>query len=82
VHITAQLIEARSDTNLWSQTYDHTLDDIFSIQEDPRWLPFLESIGKSPAQLDEIKFEVSVPQQGRWTGSNHSLRRAACDRKR
>jgi len=34
VRITAQLIEASSDTNLWSETYDRTLDDIFAIQDE------------------------------------------------
>ena len=34
VRITAQLIEARSDTPLWSETYDRTLDDIFAIQDE------------------------------------------------
>jgi len=34
VRITAQLIEARSDTNLWSETYDRTLSDIFAIQDE------------------------------------------------
>jgi len=34
VRITAQLIEARSDTHLWSQTYDRKLDDIFAIQDE------------------------------------------------
>ncbi|RLA41367.1 MAG: hypothetical protein DRR06_16065 [Gammaproteobacteria bacterium] len=34
VRITAQLIEARSDTHLWSETYDRTLDDIFAVQDD------------------------------------------------
>ena len=33
-----------------------------NIQNDPRWLTFLESIGKLPAQLDEIKFGVTVPR--------------------
>ena len=33
-----------------------------SIMDDPRWLPFLESIGKSPAQLAAIEFEVRLPQ--------------------
>lgn len=33
VRITAQLIEAGSDTHLWSQTYDRELDDIFAIQD-------------------------------------------------
>lgn len=34
VRITAQLIEARSDTHLWSQTWDRTLNDIFAIQDE------------------------------------------------
>jgi tetratricopeptide (TPR) repeat protein len=33
-----------------------------NIMDDPRWLPFLESIGKSPEQLAEIEFEVRLPQ--------------------
>ncbi|MGI9263101.1 MAG: hypothetical protein ACR2QR_13735 [Woeseiaceae bacterium] len=34
VRITAQLIQARTDTHLWSETYDRTLDDIFAIQDE------------------------------------------------
>jgi adenylate cyclase len=34
VRITAQLIEARSDTHLWSETYDRELNDIFAIQDE------------------------------------------------
>ncbi len=34
VRITAQLIEARSDSHLWSQSYDRELDDIFAVQEE------------------------------------------------
>jgi TolB-like protein len=34
VRITTQLIEARSDTQLWSESYDRTLDDIFAIQDE------------------------------------------------
>ncbi len=33
-----------------------------NIQFDPRWLPFLESIGKSPEQLAAIEFEVAAPE--------------------
>ena len=33
-----------------------------NIQNDPRWQPFLESIGKSPAQLDAIEFKVTLPE--------------------
>ncbi len=34
IRITAQLIEARSDTHLWSESYDRTLDDIFATQDE------------------------------------------------
>ena len=34
IRITAQLIEARSDTHLWSETYDRELDSIFQIQDE------------------------------------------------
>jgi adenylate cyclase len=34
VRITAQLIEARSDTHLWSETYDREFDDVFAIQDE------------------------------------------------
>jgi TolB-like protein len=34
VRITAQLIDARTDTHLWSQTYDESLDDILLVQEE------------------------------------------------
>jgi TolB-like protein len=36
-------------------------ENLFSnIREDPRWLPFLESIGKSPGQLAAIVFKVTL----------------------
>lgn len=34
VRVTAQLIEAGTDTHLWSETYDRTLDDVFAIQDE------------------------------------------------
>jgi TolB-like protein/Tfp pilus assembly protein PilF len=34
VRISAQLIEAHSDTHLWSDTYDRTLNDVFAVQEE------------------------------------------------
>jgi len=34
VRITAQLIEVKSDSHLWSETYDRELDDIFAVQDD------------------------------------------------
>lgn len=39
------------------------IDPLFSnIHDDPRWLPYLESIGKSPEQLAAIEFEVMLPE--------------------
>jgi TolB-like protein len=34
VRITAQLIDARTDTHLWSETYDREMDGIFAIQDE------------------------------------------------
>lgn len=34
VRITTKLVEARSDTQLWSETYDRKLDNIFQIQDE------------------------------------------------
>ena len=34
VRIVAQLIDARSDSHLWSETYDRDLDDIFAVQDE------------------------------------------------
>jgi len=38
-------------------------EQLFSnIHEDPRWLPFLKRIGKSPEQLAAIEFHVTLPE--------------------
>jgi TolB-like protein len=34
VRITAQLIDAQTNSHLWSETYDRTMDDIFAIQDE------------------------------------------------
>jgi TolB-like protein/thioredoxin-like negative regulator of GroEL len=34
IRVTAQLIDARSDTHLWSHTYERELDDVFQVQDD------------------------------------------------
>jgi tetratricopeptide (TPR) repeat protein len=33
-----------------------------NIYDDPRWVPFLESIGRSPEQLAAIEFKVTLPE--------------------
>lgn len=38
-------------------------DPLFAgIRNDPRWLPFLERIGKAPWQLEAIKFDITLPE--------------------
>jgi len=34
VRITAQLIDSKSDSHLWSETYDREMKDVFAIQDD------------------------------------------------
>lgn len=34
IRVSAKLIEAHTDTQMWSKTYDRTLDDIFAIQDE------------------------------------------------
>jgi adenylate cyclase len=34
LRMTAKLVDARSEENLWSQQYDRSIDDVFSIQTD------------------------------------------------
>ena len=34
VRITAQLIDASTNSHVWSQTYDRTLDDLFAVQDE------------------------------------------------
>ena len=42
---------------------DIAIEPLFAnIHDDPRWLLFLESIGKSPEQLAAIEFEVTLPE--------------------
>ncbi len=32
------------------------------IEDDPRWMPLLESLGMAPEQLAAIDFEVKIPR--------------------
>jgi adenylate cyclase len=34
IRITAQLIDAKTDSHLWSEAYDRTFDDVFAIQDE------------------------------------------------
>ena len=32
VHVNTQLIDARTDSHVWAETYDRTVDDIFKVE--------------------------------------------------
>ena len=34
IRVTAQLIDTRNDSHLWSKNYDRALDNIFAVQDD------------------------------------------------
>ena len=34
MRVAVQLIQANTDTHLWSETYDRELEDIFAVQDD------------------------------------------------
>lgn len=52
VRISAQLIDARADTHLWSETYDRPFGDIFAIQDDI-----------SARVVKELKLKLIGPQK-------------------
>jgi len=39
----------------------HPLFD--KVHDDPRWLPFLQSVGQAPEQLAEFEFDIHIPKQ-------------------
>ena len=79
IRITAQLIEAGSDTHRWSETYDRKLENVFDIQDDiaAQVVDELKStlLGNSPKskRLNEEAYELVLQARYRW------YRRAAGD---
>jgi tetratricopeptide (TPR) repeat protein len=56
VRITAQLIDAGTDTHLWTETYEGTLKDVFEIQE---------KVARSI--VDELQLELKPEEEQRLT---------------
>jgi tetratricopeptide (TPR) repeat protein len=62
VRITAQLIDVSNGAHLWSETYDHTLTDIFAVQDQV-----------ASEILDALQIHVGVaPKRGRPTESTEA----------
>jgi len=76
VRITVQLIDARSDTRLWFDTYDRTLDDIFAIQDEIAQTVVeqlkVTLLGEAPSS-NEIDAEAyTLYLQARYLGRQYS----------
>jgi TolB-like protein/DNA-binding winged helix-turn-helix (wHTH) protein/Tfp pilus assembly protein PilF len=67
IRITAQLIQVKDQTHLWSQDYDYLAKDILNVQDD---------VAKSVAR--EIRLRLSSQQQGELAQS-HSVNPEAFD---
>jgi len=52
VRVTAQLIDARTDTHLWAEHYDRPLDDVFAIQSEV-----------AQAIADQLKAKLSAEEK-------------------
>jgi TolB-like protein/Tfp pilus assembly protein PilF len=50
IRITAQLIDARADTHLWSKTYDRELEDVFAVQDEI-----------AAAMVDQLRLKLLEP---------------------
>jgi TolB-like protein len=62
VRITAQLIDASDGTDIWSETYDRTMTDIFAVQDDV-----------AAAIIDELQILVGEsPKRGRPTDNSEA----------
>jgi len=59
VRITAQLIEARSDSHLWSESYDRELNDIFAVQDE---------IAAAISDALKVKLDIAAGEAARPTG--------------
>jgi adenylate cyclase len=64
VRVTAQLVQTRSDSHLWSQAYDRDLQDIFAVQDDIARCVVTELrgafLGPSAGEADETRVERLV----------------------
>jgi len=71
VRISAQLVDAGKDSNLWSNSYDRELDDIFAVQDDIAQAVVMELrealLGAQPdaAENAQVKAEVTAAGSGR-----------------
>jgi tetratricopeptide (TPR) repeat protein len=74
VRITAQLIQAATDSHLWSETYDRELEDIFAVQDDIAQSVVKELrealLGEKPDALARAGMKAEVQAAAKGRGNN------------
>lgn len=64
VRITAQLVDAESDSHLWSEIYDRELEDVFAIQDDiARSIVDALKVTLSPKERRSIQYVATTNVQ-------------------
>ncbi|MGI9265699.1 MAG: tetratricopeptide repeat protein [Gammaproteobacteria bacterium] len=85
LRITAQLIEAGTDTHLWSETYDRKLENIFQIQDEISAKVVEELkitlLGETPRsqQIDEQAYKMALQARYFWNRRSEGDGQAAFD---
>lgn len=86
VRITAQLIEASTDTHLWSRSYDRDMSDIFAVQDEiaseiaSALVESFQGLTVKPADRTDNLAAASAYRTGRllwWRRTPEDLQRAA-----
>lgn len=76
VRITVQLIDARTDTHLWSDTYERELHDIFAIQDDIASTVVeqlkVELLGEAPTSKQVDAQAYTLYLQARYLGRQYN----------
>lgn len=77
LRITAQLIEVGTDTHLWSETYDRTLDNIFEIQDEIAAAVVdalrIRLLGETPKATETNPEAYALYLKGRHFRSQHTI---------
>jgi adenylate cyclase len=64
IRITAQLIDARNDSHIWSETYDRELEDVFAIQDE---------VAAQVVEQLSLRLAIGAPQAARANVQAYTL---------
>lgn len=79
IRITAQLIDASSDTHIWSDSYDRSLGDVFAIQDEIAAAVVREVTGRLPVQ-EPSTYETDPKAYDLYLMAGYILRQPVSDR--